>query len=116
LRTMGKIDCPRCGEQGYIYKRYRGNKVYVYCRHPYYEGGVRRERKCYLGAEQYTYVEKFNPLGLTGAMLPSRFERYALNLISQLSEEELRKLRDMIDRRLKSASPLPEGGEDLNEG
>ena len=92
-----KILCPRCGGLGYLERRRRGEHgehVYIYVVHR--EG--KKVRKCYLGAEKYDYVERFHEIGLAGMHDEKRFWRYAEELVSKLTYEQLVKLEELIVR------------------
>ncbi|MEM0467931.1 MAG: hypothetical protein QXT27_01870 [Pyrobaculum sp.] len=53
------LKCPRCGEYGYRYIESRGNRLYIYYRHP-------GRRNCYIGPlEGYEYVERLHQLSLS---------------------------------------------------
>jgi hypothetical protein len=65
------------------------------------EGGAKKARWCYLGPDEYIYVEHFNELGLAGVHDSGRYFRYAQFLVSRLGPEELLELRRMIDDRLR---------------
>ena len=93
---MGKVLCPRCGGLGYLERRCRGEHAYVYVVHR--ERG--RVSKCYLGAESYDYVERFNALGLAGLADEGRFERYAAELVARLTASQLAKLKELVEARL----------------
>jgi hypothetical protein len=111
----GTFLCPRCGEPGYLKPKVVSNRLYYYARHFYWEGGKPRERVCYLGPERYVAGELFNGLEQAGALDGERFRRYLVRLVSRMSEEDLRFLREIVDRALRSteegrARP-EEGGE-----
>jgi len=89
-----KVLCPRCGDLGYIERRRRGEHVYIYIIHR--DG--KRVHKCYLGAERYDYVERFHEIGLAGMHDEERFWRYAEELVSKLTYEQLVKLEELIAR------------------
>jgi hypothetical protein len=96
--------------------RPRGNNAYYYVKHVESEGGARRARWCYLGPDQYIYVEHFNELGLAGMHDSARHLRYAQYLlsrfdqgtllelgrfvVSRLGRRALLELREAVDRRL----------------
>jgi hypothetical protein len=109
--------CPRCGEAGgYIEKRMVNDRTYLYFVHQRVFGGERIIRRCYLGAGEYKYVNRFNPIGLSGLIDRDRFARYieALvdkigvdkvmevfkALIGRLSREELMEARKIIDDKI----------------
>jgi len=56
--------------------------------------------KCYLGALKYEYVEKFNPLGLSGLHDTSRFSKYIKILIDNMTREQLVDLLDYIKQKI----------------
>jgi hypothetical protein len=92
-----KVLCPRCGGLGYLERRRRGGHgehVYIYVVHR--EG--KKVHKCYLGAEKYDYVERFHDIGLAGMHDEKRFWRYAEELVSKLTYEQLIKLEELIAR------------------
>jgi DUF1365 family protein len=101
VEFSGNFICPRCGNPGYIERRYVDRHIYLYCRHIWYEGKKRKERKCYLGAEKYVYVEPFQGLGLSGLFDKERFKRYVETLIYKLTEEELEWLAEVVKKRLE---------------
>jgi hypothetical protein len=109
--------CPRCGEAGgYIEKRTVNDRTYLYFVHQRVIRGERIIRRCYLGAGEYKYVNRFNPIGLAGLIDRDRFTRYieALvdkigvdkilevfkTLISRLSREELMEAKKIIDDKI----------------
>jgi len=100
-RAKTKVYCPRCGSEGYMTIRARGNNAYRYVKHVESEGGTKKARWCYLGPDEYIYVEHFNELGLAGMHDERRYLRYAEYLVSRLSAEELLELRRLIDERLE---------------
>jgi len=116
----GTFLCPRCGEPGYLRIKAVSKRVYYYARHFSWEGGKARERVCYLGPERYVAGEIFNGLEQAGALDGERFRRYLLRLVSRMGEEDLRFLREAVDRalrkieegRAKAAGPSPEGSEE----
>jgi hypothetical protein len=85
---------------GYWERRVRGEHVYVYVLHR--EG--RHVRRCYLGAEEYDYVERLHNLGLVGMHDDGRFERYAEELLDRLNARQLARLRELIEARLAGVS------------
>jgi len=92
-----KVLCPRCGGLGYLERRRKGEQgehVYIYVVHR--EG--KKVHKCYLGAEKYDYVERFHDIGLAGMHDEKRFWRYAEELVSKLTYEQLVKLEELIAR------------------
>jgi len=115
-RAKTKVFCPRCGVEGYMTIRARGNNAYYYVKHVESEGGTRKARWCYLGPDEYIYVEAFNELGLAGMHDEKRFLRYAQYLVSRLDQgtllefsrfivsrlgrRALLELREIVDRRL----------------
>jgi hypothetical protein len=102
----GRRACPRCGaEGGYLWSRHVGDHTYYYWVHTSYEGGRRKVRRCYLGPKSYTYVEKLNPLGLSGALDKDRFQRYARTLLHQLSLEQKEWLLELLEAELKPKGP-----------
>jgi len=96
----GRMICPRCGEEGYLMKHKTAHNVYNYCRHVTWEGGTRRERRCYLGPDYYINAEKFHDLDLAGLVDPKRWARYAEELILRLEYEDLLRLKEVIENRL----------------
>jgi uncharacterized C2H2 Zn-finger protein len=101
--------CPRCGGLGYLKRRAVGDHVYYYVYHVSRAGGRRHERACYIGAETYDYVERFNDLGLAGGADEERFRRYAEQLVSRLRPDELSWLMDLMRRRLSGAGSAQPG-------
>ena len=98
----GRMICPRCGEEGYLMKHETIYNVYNYCRHVTWEGGTRRERRCYLGPDRYINVEKLHDIDLAGYTDPERWFRYAEEAIFQLNYEQLTRLKAIIENRLKA--------------
>jgi len=98
--------CPRCFRNiSWIERRERGGRAYYYAVH--YDGyskvNGRIKRfisKCYLGAEKYVNVEKFQNLELAGLADRGRFKRYVKRLIDMLSKEELEWIRRLVEERL----------------
>jgi hypothetical protein len=115
-RAKTKVFCPRCGAEGYMTISRRSSNTYYYVMHIEHESGSRKARWCYLGAEEYIYVEHFNELGLAGIQDEKRFLRYAQYLVSRLDQDTLLELcrsvvsklgrrallelREIVDRRL----------------
>jgi hypothetical protein len=93
--------CPRCGQEGYLMKRATPHNVYNYCRHVFWEGGKRYEKRCYLGPDTYVNVEKLHGIDLAGYLDHERWFRYAEEAIFQLNREQLLKLREIIENRLR---------------
>jgi hypothetical protein len=100
-RAKTKVFCARCGAEGYMTVSRRGGNAYYYVKHVESEGGAKKARWCYLGPDEYIYVEHFNELGLAGMHDSGRYLRYAQFLVSRLGPEELLELRRMIDDRLR---------------
>jgi len=92
LVTQTKADdintCPRCGQHGYIEKMRRGSNIYILYVHEKTVNGKRTRKRCYVGAERYIYVNKFNDIGLTGIHDRTRYKKYLAVLLSRLTEEE----------------------------
>jgi hypothetical protein len=99
-RAKTKVYCPRCGSEGYMTISARGNNAYYYVKHVESEGGVKKARWCYLGPDEYIYVEHFNELGLAGMHDERRFLRYAQYLVSRLDQDTLLELSRSIVSRL----------------
>jgi len=115
-RAKTKVYCPRCGSEGYMAISRKGNNAYRYVKHIESEGGAKKDRWCYLGPDQYIYVEHFNELGLAGMHDSARHLRYAQYLlsrfdqdtllelsrsvVSRLGRRALLELREIVDRRL----------------
>jgi hypothetical protein len=97
----GRMICPRCGAEGYLMRRATPHNVYNYCRHVTWEGGTRRERRCYLGPDLYINVERLHNIDLAGYLDHERWFRYAEEAIFQLKYEDLIRLRQIIENRLK---------------
>jgi len=102
--------CPRCANKGYLERRRVGDHIYLYFVHERREGGRRKRLRCYLGATKYTYVEKFNPLDLSGLHDKERFMRYAMRLLDELSPEQLKWLKGALHH--KSVGVNEDDGED----
>jgi hypothetical protein len=82
----GREICPKCGAPiSYIEKKVVNGHTYYYAVHEVWHQGKRSRRKCYLGAEQYTYAELFNYLGLSGAIDARRYIRYLLRLLNYIT-------------------------------
>jgi hypothetical protein len=92
--------CPRCGGRGYIERRRRGSQTYIYFHHRFRDGGRVRVRTCYIGPEEYEYVERFNPIGLRSIMDGERFYKYARSIIENLTPGQLMELKRLIEERL----------------
>jgi len=91
--------CPRCGlPYNYISREKRSSSIYVYAVHVYYSGDKRKVRKCYLGAERYTYVSLTNPeLGeLTGLFDKTKALRYLEQLLEWLLTADLKTVEEAI--------------------
>jgi hypothetical protein len=97
---MPTFVCPRCGDLGYIERRYVNGQAYYYCRHVTIENKQRKEKRCYLGARQYSYVETFNRMQLAGLTDQERFRRYLEHLIPKLSVEDLLIIKERIEKEL----------------
>lgn len=75
--------CPRCGKPiSFIEEQRKGDRVY-YIAHHYlgYEGGRKKEERCYLGPKKYVLVEGLHGLELAGMIDPSRERRYLEKLL-----------------------------------
>ena len=92
--------CPRCKEPGYLEVRHRGYCTYYYAYHRVRENGKWRVKKCYLGPESYSNVERFEHLGLRGIIDRDRYFKYSLRLLNKLSHKQLLALRDRIEQKL----------------
>jgi hypothetical protein len=88
--------CPKCGLKGFLERRRKGEHVYVYMHHRV----GKKVRTCYLGAEEYDYVERFNDLSLRGLFDKERFHEYALRIIDSLTPTQLMELKHLIEQRL----------------
>jgi hypothetical protein len=97
----GNFVCPRCGGLGYLERLNVKGHVYFYCRHVSRREGKVRIKKCYLGAESYDYVERFQELSLSGLVDKERFARYLEVLIAKLGREELKLLVKKARERLR---------------
>jgi len=106
----GNFLCPRCGSFGYVERRSKGGHVYVYCVHVYRDGGRRRRKRCYLGAEEYDYVERFQELGLAGLTDRERFRRYMRSLLEKLGDEDLKWIVEEAKQRLEVLKARESGG------
>jgi hypothetical protein len=59
---MVKVECPRCGQPGYIEKHNVNGNVYLYVVHGY----GKKRTKCYIGpVDSYSHAEWLLSLGLT---------------------------------------------------
>jgi hypothetical protein len=113
MKKSGKgIDlkiCPRCfREISWIERREKGDRTYYYAVHyggySKVDGRVKRFiSKCYLGADEYVNVERFQNLGLSGVFDRDRFRRYVRRLMDFLSREDLEWIRGEVEERLSSA-------------
>jgi hypothetical protein len=92
--------CPRCGGRGYLEVRHRGYCTYYYACHRVREDGRWRVRKCYLGPESYSNVERFKHLGLRGIIDRDRYFKYSLRLLNKLSHKQLLALKERIEQKL----------------
>jgi hypothetical protein len=101
VHMRGRMICPRCGEEGYLMKHRTAHNVYNYCRHVTWEGGKRYEKRCYLGPDEYINVEKLHDLELAGMTDSERWFRYVKRAIDQLKYEELVRLKEIVENRLK---------------
>jgi len=74
----GLRGCPRCGEPiNWVERRVVGDRVYYYAAHVSGSGRKgRRVRKCYLGPQTYTYVERLNVISLKGLLNEERYLEY----------------------------------------
>jgi hypothetical protein len=99
-RAKTKVFCARCGAEGYMTVSRRGGNAYYYVKHVESEGGTRMARWCYLGPDEYIYVEHFNELGLAGMHDKKRFLRYAQYLVSRLDQDTLLELSRSVASRL----------------
>ena len=130
---MGKVVCPRCGEEGYLVNRRVGNREYLYVDHQKPIGTeeitdasgkkMRRTKykrwSCYLGpAEGYKVASKFQPFELKGLMAKGREMEYFIALVDDLKIagklDELKRMREVIDRAIEwlteRANKAAEGG------
>jgi hypothetical protein len=98
--------CPRCGKLGYVEVRNVNGRIYHYFVHRWMEGWRRRVHKCYLGAQNYRYVEKFNPLGLAGLTDRERFTRYLRELLKMLTPQQIEWLKKEVSEFVQQS----EGG------
>jgi hypothetical protein len=97
---MPTFVCPRCGDLGYLERRQVNDQLYYYCRHVTVEAKRRKEKRCYLGANRYEYVETFNRMMLSGLLDEERFRRYLEFLIPKLRVEDLIILKERIEKEL----------------
>jgi hypothetical protein len=101
--------CPRCfREVSWIERREKGDRTYYYAVHyngySRVNGRIRRSiSKCYLGADEYVNVERFQNIGLSGVFDRGRFKRYVRRLMDFLSREDLEWIRREVEERLGSA-------------
>ena len=106
--------CPRCSEPiSYIHKETRycldadGNIVakhtYYYAVHYSYDPATKKMsyRRCYLGSDEYDYVERFNRLSLAGAIKEDRYKNYLQRIIDYVDEDALKRLQEQIQQQLK---------------
>jgi hypothetical protein len=100
MKSRERLICPRCGSEGYLEKRKRNDHIYIYFVHVKSEGKKRHIHKCYLGALNYEYVEKFNPIGLSGLHDKERFSKYIKRLIDNMTKEQLVDLLDYIKQKI----------------
>jgi len=96
----GHYICPRCGNTGYPQKETRRGRTYLYCYHYRIENGKRKAWRCYLGAEKYVNVERFQQLELSGLSDKNRYKKYILNILDKLEPEDLKWLQEEIKNRL----------------
>ena len=82
--------CPRCqNPYSYIEKRKKNGHVYCYSVHETRIDGKRHVHKCYLGAEEYTYVKMMHPEmleKLSGMHDNERYIRYLEDIIKLLEQ------------------------------
>ena len=109
--------CYRCSEPiSYLQKETRycldadGN---VIAKHVYYYavhyGGYTKQggkvqlnyHRCYLGSDEYDYVERFNRLSLAGAIKEDRYKDYLKRIIDYVDEDMLKKMQEQIQQQLK---------------
>lgn len=107
--------CPRCSEPiSYIEDRVverigedgtKHTHIYYYAVH--YHGYTLDNgrikpilRRCYLGAEEYEYVDKVNELGLKGYTHPERYVSYVWKIAEKLNINDGIQATDMIIRKL----------------
>jgi hypothetical protein len=80
----------------------KGGRVY-YIAHHYlgYEGGRKKEERCYLGPKEYVLVEGLHGLGLAGMIDPSRERRYLEKLLmkANLPLTDLLELMNLLAKR-----------------
>ena len=98
---MTEFVCPRCGDIGYLSRQTRNGHTYYYCRHVQVMQKTRKERKCYLGADKYEYVELVNRMGLSGMLDSERFRKYLEHLLPKLQYDDLVKIKNIIDKELE---------------
>jgi len=92
--------CPRCGEPGHMeIMKTRSNTYKVFVHYIKGTRGTYR-KKCYLGAERYKYVNRFNPIGLVGAYDKNRFAKYFLYLFYNFDAEAKLWFADQLLRNL----------------
>jgi hypothetical protein len=101
----GNFTCPRCDMQGYLEKRRKNGHTYHYCIHITKINGKRKVRRCYLGAEKYDYVERFQKLTLTGLTDEQRYIRYLATMMENMTATQLQGIITIAQERLKGLKP-----------
>jgi hypothetical protein len=100
--------CPRCfREVSWIERRSKGDRTYYYAVHyggySRVNGKIKRSiSKCYLGADEYVNVERFQNIGLSGVFDRDRFKRYVRRLMDFLSREDLEWIKKEVEGRLNA--------------
>jgi len=97
--------CPRCNTPySYIERRVKSGHTYYYAVHETRVDGKRHVHKCYLGAEEYTYVKMMHPEmleSLSGMHDNERYIRYLEDIIEILkrritNEEQANRVRNIL--------------------
>jgi hypothetical protein len=102
--------CVRCGKPfSYVEPARRGNKLYLYCVHESWNGGVRKRIKHYCGpADVYDYCSRLHgDIGLTlkAPLDHNRWIEYIINIVETMVDRALeeprnRPLKDRVTQGL----------------
>jgi len=106
--------CPRCSDLvSYVQKETRycldanGNVIakhtYYYNVHYSYDPETKEMsyKRCYLGSDEYDYVERFNRLNLAGAIREDRYKNYLQRLIDHVDEDTLKNIISHVQQQLQ---------------